>query len=218
LYIIDSNKDFYDYVSHLYGIDKQIIFDRRGSIRINDENILQVATDLSYSNRNKFFLEENEFIILEVGAIQHLFKLSEIVFHEKSMSYSYEIEKVHTYKEYENLFGSPLSISECNVGHPYYFFRRKEKRIYEFPTFNEIKNEKDKLLKRYNKEQKIIKLPILAETKLTKFLDPIKVWSDIQNYISSLNNDKDIEIPMTNKEKAELHGFDKYSFRHPTKL
>ena len=38
--IIDRNKDFYDHFSHIYGVDNKVVFDRRGSTRINDERLL----------------------------------------------------------------------------------------------------------------------------------------------------------------------------------
>jgi len=63
-----------------------------------------------------------------------------------------------------------------------------------------------------------VKNPILRETKLTSLLDPQEIWVNLDNYLSSLNNDKDVSIPMTEEEKAEVHGFDrKTSFRNPIK-
>ena len=64
---------------------------------------------------------------------------------------------------------------------------------------------------------KNIMLPILQGTSLTKVLDAETVWIEIQTYISSLDNDKDIDLDTTDKEKATIHGFDKQSFRHPVK-
>jgi hypothetical protein len=77
--------------------------------------------------------------------------------------------------------------------------------------------ELEKLVKKRYSQYKQIPA-ILANTKLTSLLDPFEVWKDIQTYISSIGNDKDISTPMTEKQKVESHGFDENSFRNPIKL
>ena len=39
--IIDNKKDYYDYLSGVYGIDELIVFDRRGSKLLNAPGVLQ---------------------------------------------------------------------------------------------------------------------------------------------------------------------------------
>jgi hypothetical protein len=59
----------------------------------------------------------------------------------------------------------------------------------------------------------------LKNTIITRIIDPFVIWKELSNYISSKNNDKDIDIKMTDEERAINHGFDKkYSFRHPIKI
>ena len=59
-----------------------------------------------------------------------------------------------------------------------------------------------------------IELPILANTSLTKLLDPDTIWKELSNYISSLKNDKNVDSGITDVEKVVNHGFDKKeSFR-----
>jgi hypothetical protein len=41
--IIDRNKDYYDYLSHVYGVDGNIAFDRRGSVLLTDRYIREFA-------------------------------------------------------------------------------------------------------------------------------------------------------------------------------
>ena len=49
-------------------------------------------------------------------------------------------------------------------------------------------------------------------------LDPKETWIELQTYFSSLGNDKDIDLHLTDVEKAVNHGFDKKtSFRNPIK-
>jgi hypothetical protein len=65
---------------------------------------------------------------------------------------------------------------------------------------------------------KSIEDPILADTSLTSILDGEAIWKEIQNYISSLNNEVDVETDISDVDKAVNHGFDKKtSFRHPIK-
>ena len=35
MYIVDKHKDYYDYISHIYGVDKDTAFDRRGSYELS---------------------------------------------------------------------------------------------------------------------------------------------------------------------------------------
>ena len=63
-----------------------------------------------------------------------------------------------------------------------------------------------------------IDYPILAKTQITSLISSRTIWEELQNYISSLNNDRHIETVLSDKEKAVIHGFDnKYSFRNPIK-
>jgi len=208
MYIIDNNKDFYDYVSHIYGTDKQIILDRRESARVTDESLLYVSTE----NYPKY--ERETFLLLEYGFVQKIFRLFNLDYIPKNLSYTYDIEHFHTYSEHVNLFGCPISISRCLIRVPwvYRWEKKKNKRI-PIPSIDDLRRN----TKNDGVQKTLIKYPILKDTQLTKFLDPIEVWSEIQNYISSLNNDPNVDIPMSNKERAALHGFDKYSFRHPIK-
>lgn len=41
--IIDKNNDFYDHISYIYGVDKKVVFDRRGSSLITDEDITKLG-------------------------------------------------------------------------------------------------------------------------------------------------------------------------------
>ena len=72
MYIIDSNKDYYDYVSHIYGLDKKIVFDRRGSIRME-------SSDLVDLRETRYYDGKTQFILLETGMVQYLLKLDNIV-------------------------------------------------------------------------------------------------------------------------------------------
>jgi len=194
-------------VCHVYGQDKKVVFDRRGSVHINDESIVNVCNFPYW--REKF----EGFIILEIGYVQYLIKITTIKMKETSGGdkfISCLMHNVHTFRNNTHYFDNPISIIKVEVRSRW---KSKTGRIY-------IINDNFKDIISYNSynEGRIIEMPILARTQLTKLISADEIWKELQNYISSLNNDKDILDTMTDVEKAETHGFDKQtSFRHPIK-
>ena len=210
MYIIDKHTDFYDHYSHIYGLDKAIVFDRRSSIQLTDEQIVAVAFD-------RYDREKTGHALLEIGDVQYLIRIEDLVYVETPglAVQSYNVRLLHTYEEHRHIFDPVMSVRRVRVylwwgGH---YFRRKPKKgeneRIDIPSLDE--------LIRTPCNDYSIDLPILANTKLTSILDPQAIWSVLQNYISSLDNDRDVSIPMTDVAKAATHGFDKHSFRHPVK-
>ena len=125
MYIIDKNKDFYDYLSHIYGVDKVITFDRRGSVIIDDEIIANYSQKHCPSFREK---DEN-FVILEVGMIQYLikvfnFKTKEIFNIAEFVSCSMEIVKI--FNDNKHRFNTPISIRGVNLNYKIRWLKRKK--------------------------------------------------------------------------------------------
>jgi hypothetical protein len=207
MYIIDRNTDYYDYLSYVYGVDKKIIYNRRDSERITDQTIIDQISFGKHSIRP----DKEYFIILEVGFVQYLLRLTHIeleptVFAETKLK-SYELEIFYVYKDHNHYFDCPLSIREVRVNHRGYWI--------EYGSYVTSGNFEVDITKIHERE---INNPILAETKITSLIPPDDIWKEIQNYISSLDNDKDVDLKMTDVEKAEIHGFDKKtSFRNPIK-
>ena len=209
MYIVDRNKDFYDYLSHIYGVDKNIVFDRRGSLRITDDALV-------FDYRNS---EDHKLLFIEIGEAHYLIKLSNLKFKKDLLLSifevkSFDIEILHKYNTAPNQFGSPISIHAADnyrwLEWNWRSWRNKQPFKINIPSFDEVI--------RYTKDNDTnIILPILQNTSLTKVLDATTVWVEIQTYISSLDNDRDIDLNTTDKEKAIIHGFDEKSFRHPIK-
>lgn len=209
MYIVDKNKDYYDHYSHIYGIDKHVVFDRRGSQIITDENIVNLLTYPVYNDEN--------FVILEVGTVQYLIKVFKTKWKNSPAGLIYEhfvsccMSHLWTFRNHKHYYEKPMSIREVSINYQggYYWGRGCKREYILNDNYNDvIKNVKDEG----------IELPIIAKTQLTSMIDGEVIWWELQNYISSLNNDKDISIPMTDVEKAVTHGFDKKtSFRHPVK-
>lgn len=210
MYIIDKNKDYYDHYSHIYGIDKNIVFDRRGSVLINNDNLV-------LHSKNRFFVrDEIQYILLETGMVQYLIKIDDIKYKKVPRKTTKDLfnlvfdsakfEVVKKFENYKNMFGTAISIhSVYNDWFSYldYVHGTKSKKI---DYLNYIVT-----------DELSVELPILANTSLTIIINAEDIWKDINTYISSLNNDKDIkEVP--DIEKVVNHGFDKKeSFRGKNK-
>lgn len=195
--IIDRNTDYYDYVSKLYGEDPQIVFDRR------DSTILHANIDLYTNPTNK---AEYFYTLLEVGLTQYLLKGINI--HrdkETERPTSCDLKLIRIYNDQKNYFNHPLSIQQVRTNY-----------VFGVDSDQLILN--NSLTEALTSISELLPSPILKHTDITKFIEPTTIWNELQNYISSLNNDRDTDVPMTQEERAELHGFDrKTSFRHPVK-
>ena len=205
MYIIDSNKDYYDYVSHIYGLDKKIVFDRRGSIRMESKDLVDLRETRYYDGKTQF-------ILLETGMVQYLLKLDNIVVvtdenkpknkHIDLSAYqhvkSFHVEIVEKFEDHKNVTGCPIAIRSVHNSWRSPFYIKK------FPTeYKDYKITDDIELD----------LPILANTCITKIIPADEIWKNICNYISSLGNDKDV-AQAPDMEKIVNHGFDKKeSFR-----
>ena len=212
MYIIDKNKDFYDYYSHIYGVDKAITFDRRGSIILNDDyfiSLLDASSTFSWSNPS------SSYFLLEVGYKQYMIKYSNVkkeydrnLLFDKVVSYDISLGRV--FEENKHLFRKEVSIVKAYIPSWYDFGLKynSKKNILDLIKLNDVKFSLEK----------VIELPILSGTQLTSLLDANELWKEISTYISSQGNDKDIDIINTDKDKIINHGFDtKTSFRHPIK-
>lgn len=204
MFIIDKNKDFYDHYSHIYGVDKNITFDRRGSIILTNEFILPSI----YSG------VEEQFYILEIGYTQYLFKTHNFTIiktYDGVRDYritDFSITLLKEFRQNKSLFNKELSLAPARI--PYMFkddFLGK-KRSFDAIALDEINYYDDKVQHNF----------IMANTKLTSILNPEIVWKDINVFISSKKNDKNIDIQNSDIDKIINHGFDKKtSFRNPIK-
>lgn len=209
--IVDKNKDYYDYLSKVYGVDKLVTFDRRGSINLTQEDLRNaVVKEPGWFNKTQYF-------VLEIGTIQFLFKITNIKkIQERDYTknlfdiYDGDWELMKTFCENYHFGKKEITIAPCYVKELY--IAKKHKMEAVITTFKETC-----LFDRHRGRE--IELPVLKNTIITRIIDPFVIWKELSNYISSKNNDKDIDIKMTDEERAVNHGFDKkYSFRNPVKL
>lgn len=211
--IIDKNTDYYDYISHVYGEDKRIVFDRRNS-RLTTDNTLIGLYDQRYLIRSRY---RDILFVIEIGRKQYLIRIMNPQFtsdeHPVDLAEPLEMQ---IEKEYSvsNICGIPINITAAG-DYRWWSLRWSKKgmkRKLVAPSFDEVK----KAIQGAPDWRKI-ELPILKSTSLTSLFTPEYIWMEIQNYISSLDNDKNTDTSISDKEKAETHGFNEQSFRHPVK-
>lgn len=202
MYIIDSNKDYYDHFSHIYGLDKKVVFDRRGSHRITDSNLVN-CRECKYT--------DFQFILLETGLVQYLIEVKNIVISNvpkpspnrsfncyDAQLTSCEFEIVQKIEELRNVTGKPIAVrSVHNDWRSEWYCKLHPTPYSKYRITPDIE----------------IDLPILASTSLTSVVAAEEIWRNISTYISSLNNDRDV-TQAPDIEKVVNHGFDKKeSFR-----
>ena len=217
MYIIDRNTDFYDYLSNVYGVDKGIVFDRRGSVRLTDDWLSSFFSMVSV----KYVEKDDQYFILEVGTVQYLIRAYDPKWIKASFDKvsSFKIEIVRVFHNNKHRYGPPISIRNVRLSHVHWWFSIKSKND-TWDHYVQTESYEELFIAPHHRHTSPTKvdLPILAGTKLTSILNPDELWKELMNYISSQGNDKDVSIPMTDVEKVEQHGFDKKtSFRHPVK-
>jgi len=216
-----GEKDYYDYLVSIMGMDEKVVYDRRNSTVVHASDIylfdFPTGYDL-YFSRKPFKCDEPKKRIkgwcsakyvnraqrwkkfkysdyIEEGSIYHLFL--EVGYHQ----FIFEVER-YLDKEGE------LHVDTELVDHREV---KKDKKKSEAPLFiGELH------FKYYDIEDKIngIDNPILTETWIPKFIPANDMWNMLYEYISSLN-DKEFTDTRTNDQHIESHGFDKkISFRH----
>lgn len=203
--IIDKNQDCYDYLSNIYGIDNKIVYDRRGSFIVDQKFLIGWINDHRSYKHDYYF-------ILEVGFYQYLFVFKNLI--EKAtygINYHTDVtydnfELVHIFSDNKHYFVKPLTIQSVYVN-TNYSWKKREHKI----TITSFKES-------INIQKNSIENPIIKDTEITRFISVDTIWKNLYNYISSLDNDKDVDIINSDVDKAVNHGFDaRWSFRHPIK-
>lgn len=206
MYILDKNKDYYDYLSRVYGVDKTITYDRRGSTVISDEQLLGLCV--------RGYRDEKEaYVVLEVGYIQYIFKFSNIQYRVDPISlsikipYKSDLEILHVFRDNKHYFDKEITLCNCDIRRTDYSWKTWRKPIV-------ISSFKENVRLTEHK----IENPILRDTSLVRHIKDLDIWKELSTFISSKYNDKTIAIKNTDKDLIVNHGFDvKSSFRHPVK-
>jgi hypothetical protein len=214
--IIDKQKDYYDYFAGIYGIDKTVCFDRRGSKKMSQGSLIRM---LDYDGRRLDYLRFkikphgliNLYGIVEAGYFQYLFRVFNIINKAKhdALILDGDFELLYVFDDHKHYFHSPLNLYPVSInglwGQYSYYYRNldEEKKKTTYNYKNDIVEYKGKLIEN----------PIFSDTKIPSILDAHTIYTNIFDYISS-KSDFDIVDTRGDIAKAVDHGFDKRtSFR-----
>jgi hypothetical protein len=208
--IISNVKDYYDYCISYYGLDKDVVYDRREYSDVKNSEFFKQTEyygfDSYRTNVNIWVKNENgkykrekrlsgkfSYFILEVGNTHYIFSVERYKDNNNEIHVNSELKEVK-----ENIDkivkDVPLAIIPC---HYYYNWL-----------------EGDYVLSSIYK-QHIIKNPILKDTYITSYISGEDMFLKIYNWLLS-EKDKPIIDKRTDIQKLEGYGFDKLSsFRNP---
>ncbi len=215
-----GEKDYYDYISGIYGIDDTVVYDRRKSHRINDiigdfgKNVM--ATDgvkrvishywraRSFRNYDKVkkresgFTEGNIFhFIIDCGYYRYVFEGERYLKtpESKEVDIDYLLLNKFRIKRNKNNENVPIILYYGDKSNRSYLFNDKpEPEPSNF--YGSLEN------------------PLLKDTPMPSFVSAEEVWRNLYEYLSSLK-DKEIFDGRTDEEHIESAGMDKKaSFRN----
>ena len=223
--IIHNKKDYYDYVSGIYGIDPYVVYDRRGSVpsseimnawgEVFNKNVIE-SDNKSYCKygryaTNKPFIEKNYEIIVEAGEKHFLIRCERYRKTESSpIELTYKVEDyIQTFKDRYNLdfYGKNSYMynrylnelerySKKRSSAPLALFITDYQRYWDKEGREEYQN------------------PILKDLPITGLIPAEEIWQGIYDYLLKLKEPVIIDS-RTNDEHIESAGFDKKtSFRN----
>lgn len=215
--IIDNKKDYYDYIVSIRGLDNDIVYDRRNSVKLAD-SYLQYGQEYFYMTplytdkyremkkdwwRNGKKIEYKRELkgniyhyVLEVGNFHYLFEIERYLDDNDSKKVILIPTLIKCEEVKERRTDVPIALIPCRYS--YWFYGGNSDSI----TF---------------RTNGIIKNPILNGTYITGFISPEEIYDNVYNYLISIR-EKPIIDKRTDIQKLEGKGFDKKtSFRHPIK-
>ena len=204
-----GKKDYYDYISGIYGIDEDITYDRREGhvfrrFEAGEEYFMtrevwqdKAPSKISYlewidgkPKRVFDMVGRRLYFVIEAGYVQYLFRVDRNLFQHEVEIVPVLIEKKRlTEKKSKH----PLSLIPVD----YRGWWNEAPSIRSYMMDKEIPN------------------PILKDTWVTSYINPEELYNNIYDYLISIREPK-IEDNRNDIQKLESKGFDKVtSFRNP---
>jgi hypothetical protein len=218
--IISKFHDYYDCIQK-FGIDESIIYKREEEKieTILPKNIVDII-----KNYPKIYIRENKmvnyeyfpsmaspFFIIIVDKCYLGIEFNSIYFYnEQSFNNYLEKNKLKVEKLNKPLLWGSMDIDiKWSIDHkcPIFFYdsdKQNESPIHYLTYYR----------KPYDRKYNIIKNPFLKNYEFYKVMEPFIIYQKIHQFISGiLVNPEKEPWPISDKLKAESHGFDKWSFR-----
>lgn len=212
-----NHKDYYDYLTGIYGVDEKVVYDRRQSTLLSTLNIpvisycpiKQDAPKIAERSWElvgkkhkwviKYVVTQIFHCMLEVGLKWYMFDVERYLDESKNVCIEWKNTKMVRIKKSQRLSIAPMTFFK-SYGIRYRGIWNRRNPGYN-PTI--IVEEKDAVIN-----------PILKDTPIASLIPPPDIYNELSDYLSSLN---DVEIidTRTDIQKAESAGFDrKTSFRN----
>ncbi|MBD5385599.1 hypothetical protein HDR69_04135 [bacterium] len=210
-----NNKDYYDYLTGIYGMDEKIVFDRRKFTILSrlDHPILSYEVLEKAAPKRKInpWLWKDKQVpeyegakfhcLLEVGLKWFFFEVERYLDNESRLCIDWKLVKGKEISKRQRVGRSPISFIKSYDSYGYY-------------GWNIDLTENERYHKIEVKEEDSISNPILTGTPIPSIIRAEEIYNLLYAYIASLN-DKDIVDTRSDIHKAEAAGFDrKTSFRN----
>lgn len=210
-----NNKDYYDYLTGIYGMDEKIVFDRRKFTILSRLNLPLFTSELleqdapkkekpswQWKNKRVPEYEGTKFkCLLEIGLKWFFFEVERYLDTDSRVCIDWKLIKEKEITKRQRVGTSPITFFTSYHSYGYYGWNiglTVDERYHKIEV-----NDEDTFVN-----------PILSGTPIPSFIKAEEIYNLLSSYISSLN---DIEVIDTRSDvqKAESAGFDrKTSFRN----
>lgn len=206
-----GKKDYYDYLSGIYGIDEDIVYDRRDgyvfrSLNTGEEYFLkekmyqdkpkQEVRGMHYENDKyvfgTYYRGLDYRIVIEVGFTQYLYHIERFLDENDNVELNIRLIWKKFVKEKKSK--APISVIPVEY---YQFYREKEPKIQKYRMDMEIQN------------------PIFEKTWVPSFIPADEMYNNVYDYLIAIREPVVVDN-RNDVQKLESKGFDRTtSFRNP---
>jgi len=199
--ILDKNKDFYDY---LQDYESDIVFDRRGSHILTNE---ELNTWTLYNRYKSEFTDK--YFLLQIGYTNWLILAKATKIGDSGSGYftveDYSLELVEMWKNYNKSVDFKFGVIDSKFSIEYLYSKKWEHKKF----IDDVKLGNFEYKNNFTEKSPIV----LSKTKLPSILNAQDIYLAIEEWLSHKKDDI-MHDSMTDKEKIVSHGFDtKSSFR-----
>ena len=219
--IIDNKKDYYDYLSGIYGIDDLAVYDRRCSVTWpNYKERFRLFFDPKRVKEDEFIPNKKRswcsnhmrFLCVEAGFRQFLIMAERILANENAEEVEIRRSLLGSRIVEEKHSDAPLSVFECAMSMAWRPPREGEEFNWSDLRYWDKRYCYYRLLD--TEKENSVENPILAGSFIATMIPGDDIWHGIYEYLMSLN-DKKIVDNRPDALKVEAAGFDlKTSFRN----
>ena len=208
-----NNKDYYDYLTGIYGMDEKTVFDRRKFTILSRLNHPLFTSELlekdapkkpswQWKNKRSPKYEGTKFkCLLEVGLKWFFFEVERYLDSDSRVCIDWKLIKEKEITKRQRVVTSPITFFTSYCSRESYGWNiglTKDERYHKIEV-----NDDD-----------VISNPILIGTPIPAFIKAEEIYNLLSTYLSSLNDVEIIDI-RSDVQKAESAGFDrKTSFRN----